>query len=318
LPKRLAIFSAFAPYHDEGAHRCGCVESVFSIGELPTMKPTDVVDAGCMEVTVQGNPDQPLLFFIHGWPDNASLWRKQFAALSGKYYCIAVTLPNFGPEPVRAGGFDFPELVAGLASTIKKYQQLNAPVMLVTHDWGAYLGYLLERAHPELIARMVALDVGGHARPGSLKESLFIIGYQWTLIFCWLIGGALPTLGNFLSRRFGRLIRVPRRQQAELKSRCNYPYFYFWRGMLVPRWKSSLLGYYRPGCPVLYLFGQAKPVMFHSERWLKIVAESGGRSTAIAGAGHWFMETHPDIVNRAIADWCQSVPGAADAANPIA
>lgn len=282
------------------------------------MKSTEAATVDCMKVTVQGNPDLPLLFFIHGWPDNASLWRKQFAALSEQFYCVAVSLPNFGPKPEQAGGYDFPALVDGLAATIKKCQQENAPVMLVTHDWGAYLGYLLERAHPELIARMVALDVGGHAKPGSFREVLFIIGYQWTLIFCWLMGGVLPLLGNVLSRALARLIRVPRRQQAELKSRCNYPYFYFWRGMLLPRWRSSLLGYYRPGCPVLYLYGQAKPVMFHSERWLKIVAESGGKSAGVAGAGHWFMETHPDVVNRSIADWCQPKRPDSAAAIPIA
>jgi len=274
--------------------------------------------ADCMDVIAQGRPDHPLLFFIHGWPDNATLWRKQFAALSEQFYCVAVTLPNFGPKPEQSGGYDFPKLVAGLAVTIRKYQQHNAPVMLVTHDWGAYLGYLLERTHPELIVRMVALDIGGHAKPGSIKDTLFIIGYQWTLILCWLIGGILPPLGNFLSRALARLIGVPRRQKAELQSRFNYSYFYFWRGMLLPRWKSSLLGYYRPGCPVLYLYGQAKPVMFHSDRWLKMVEESGGRCKGIAGAGHWFMETHPDVVNQSIADWCQPEKSGSDAVNPIA
>lgn len=269
------------------------------------MKSTEAATVDCMEVIVQGNPDLPLLFFIHGWPDNASLWRKQFAALSEQFYCVAVNLPNFSSEPDQSGGYDFPELVAGLALTIRKYQQDNAPVMLVTHDWGAYLGYLLEHNHPQLIARMVALDIGGHAKPGSLKEMLFIISYQWTLIFCWLVGGVLPPLGNVLSRLLARLIGVPRPQQKELKSYYNYPYFYFWRGMLLPRWKSSLLGYYRPNCPVLYLYGQAKPVMFHSERWLKIVTESSGRCIGIASAGHWFMETHPHVVNQAIADWCE-------------
>ncbi len=257
------------------------------------------------EVLVQGSPDLPMLFFIHGWPDNASLWRKQFAVLSEQFYCVAVTLPNFGAKPARAGGLDFPLLVAGLASTIKKHRKNDQPVTLVTHDWGAYIGYMLERVHPQLIARMVALDVGGHAKPGSLKAMLFMISYQWTLIFCWLIGGMLPPLGNILSRSLGRLIRVPSRQVAELKSRFNYPYFYFWRGMFLPRWKSSLLGYYRPTCPLLYLYGLAKPVMFHSERWLKIVAKAGGRSAGIEGAGHWFMETHPEQVNQAIADWCK-------------
>lgn len=266
-------------------------------------------DMAPLAVETAGDPAQPMLFFVHGWPDNATLWRKQMAALSGQFYCVAVNLPNFAGRKDQAGGYDFPQLVAGLAATIRRHQKNSAAVNLVTHDWGAYLGYLLQRTHPQLVARVVALDVGGHMKSATLKASLFVIGYQWTLVFCWLVGGVVPPLGNVLSRWLGRLIRVPRRQQAELRSRCNYPYFYFWRGMLLPRWKSSLLGYYQPTCPVLYLYGKRKPVMFHSERWLKIIADTGGRSEGIDGAGHWFMETHPDIVNRAITDWCQPEAG---------
>jgi pimeloyl-ACP methyl ester carboxylesterase len=260
------------------------------------------------ETGIAGDPALPMLFFMHGWPDNASLWRQQFAALSEQFYCVAVNLPNFGSGALKSGGYDFPQLVEGLAATIRQHRVSDQPVCLVTHDWGAYLGYMLQARHPELINRMVALDVGGHAKPTGFKAVSMILAYQWALIFCWLTGGILPPLGNWLSRRVGRIIRVPRRQISELRSRCNYPYFYFWRGMLLPRWKRSLLGYYKPGCPLLYLYGKRKPVMFHSERWLKIVSESGGRSEGIDGAGHWFMETHPDIVNRAIADWCRCDP----------
>lgn len=56
------------------------------------------------EYTVEGNPHGPTLFFIHGWPDEAGLWRKQVAALASDYRCVIVTLPNFGREPVKAGG----------------------------------------------------------------------------------------------------------------------------------------------------------------------------------------------------------------------
>lgn len=267
------------------------------------------------EVETAGNPAAPMLFFIHGWPDNASLWRKQFAALAEDFHCVAVNLPNFAERAEKSGGYDFPQLVQGLAATIRQQQKNGERVTLVTHDWGAYLGYLLERNHPELIARMVALDIGGHAKPGSFKEAFFIIAYQWALITCWLVGGLVPPLGNLLSRGVGKVIRVPRRQRATLRSRCNYPYFYFWRAMLLPGWKHSLLGRYRPSCPVLYLYGKRKPVMFHSERWLKIVTETRGRSVGIDGAGHWFMETHPDIVNRAIAEWSKPERLADPAAN---
>lgn len=259
-------------------------------------------DISVCEHTVEGNPAGPTLVFLHGWPDDASLWRLQVAALGARFRCVRVTLPNFGATPVRAGGFDFPELLQRLAATVRQVQPAG-PVGLVTHDWGAYLGYLLEQQHPDLVERMAALDIGGHlGRPG-LNSALFILGYQWALIAAWLVGGLIPPLGDLLSRGVGRAIKVPARQRARMRSRCNYPYFYLWRNMLLPWHRARLLHRYRPRCPVLFLWGERKPVMFHSAKWLQIVADSGGRAEGVAGAGHWLMETHAGIVNQRLAAW---------------
>jgi len=260
------------------------------------------------EFTIEGNPDGPTLVFVHGWPDNASLWRKQVEALGGDFRCVLVTLPNYGEQPVRAGGFDFPELVGGLAATIREVQA-DGGVGLVTHDWGAYIGYMLEKTEPGLITKMAALDIGGHLMPLNFKAALMIMGYQWSLVACWLLGGVIPPLGNVMSRGVGKVVRVPVRQRARLRSRFNYPYFYLWRGMFLPWKRDSLLGRYRPACPVLYLFGEAKPLMFHSDRWLQIVADSGGYAEGITGAGHWLMETHAKDVNEKLLDWFKEKKG---------
>ena len=254
------------------------------------------------ETTVSGNPAGPALFFIHGWPDNASLWREQVNALETQFRCICLTLPNFGDRTVKAGGFDFPQLIEQVVATIRA-EQAEGPVRLVTHDWGAYLGYLLDQTHPGLVGRMAAFDVGAHMGKTNLKTKLMIIGYQWALIVCWLIGGLVPPLGGWLSRGVGRVIGVPARQRSNLRSRYNYPYFYLWRGLLLPSYRGRLLHRYRPGCPLLFQYGKRKPMMFHSEKWLQIVEDSGGRAYGVEGAGHWLMESHAAEVNPQLVEW---------------
>ncbi|MEJ2384945.1 MAG: alpha/beta hydrolase [Xanthomonadales bacterium] len=248
--------------------------------------------------------------FVHGWPDDAGLWRAQVDALASDFRCILVTLPNFGARHDAPGGLDFPELTERLAATIRAAQP-DGPVGLVTHDWGAYLGYLLDQVQPGMVTRMAALDVGGHlGRPG-LKASLMVIGYQWSLIAAWLVGGLVPMLGDRMARGVGAVVRVPAPQRARIRSRFGYLYFYFWRNLLLPWKRAGLLSRYRPSGPVLYLWGARKPLMFHSPRWLEIVAASGGRAEGIAGAGHWLMESHADAVNerlRAFFD-ARSEPG---------
>ena len=251
---------------------------------------------------VAGNPDGPTLVFIHGWPDDARLWRAQVDALGARFRCVLVTLPNFGVAAEKAGGLDFPEIVDRLAATVRD-AHADGPVGLVTHDWGAYLGYLLDQAHPGLASKMAALDVGGHlGRPG-LKTALMVIGYQWSLIAAWLVGGLVPPLGDAMARGIGKVLRVPAPQRARIRSRFGYLYFYFWRNQLLPWKRSGLLRGYRPNAPLLYLWGERKPLQFHSPRWLDIVAASGGRAEGVAGAAHWLMETHADIVNARLAAW---------------
>ena len=255
-----------------------------------------------IEYIVEGNPEGHTLVFIHGWPDNAGLWRKQVAALGSDFRCVLLTLPNFGERAVKAGGFDFPDMVDQLAVTVREVQP-EAKVSLVTHDWGAYLGYLLEQAHPDLVKRMASLDVGGHVQPAGLKEPLMIMGYQWALILSWLAGGLIPPLGRLMTRGVAKVVRVPSRQRESVRSRYNYLYFYMWRALLLPWHKDKLLRRYTPQCPVLYLYGERKPLMFHSDRWVRVVKETGGKVFGVEGAGHWLMESHPEAVNAELLDW---------------
>lgn len=252
--------------------------------------------------SIEGNPAGPTLVFVHGWPDNANLWRKQVEALGARFRCVLITLPNYGRDPERRGGFDFPQVAERIAAVIRAVEP-GGKVGLVTHDWGAYIGYLVEQRYPEAIERMAAFDVGGHLRPLSPKAALMIVSYQWPLIAAWLAGGLLPPLGALMTRGVGRIVRVPSRQQAAIRSHYNYLYYYYWRNTLLPRRRRGLLLRYRPRCPVMYLYGENKPVMFHSPRWLEIVEESGGYVEGVAGAGHWLMETHAEQVNERLQDW---------------
>ena len=71
----------------------------------------------------------------------------------------------------------------------------------------------------------------------------------------------------------------------------------------LPSARRKLLGYYKPTCPILFIYGGNKPLMFHSDRWLEILEKTSGRSECIAGGAHWFMETHPEEINALIEQW---------------
>ena len=260
---------------------------------------------------IVGNAGDTVVF-VHGWPDDYRLWQQQVDALKSRFRCVLVTLPNFGELADKPGGYNFPTLVDMLDRTIERVQGDAGPVALVTHDWGAYIGYMFDQARPDKVRKMVALDIGAHVQPATMKEALFMMGYQWTLIGCWLIGGVLPPAGNWLSRKFAGALGVPQPQASRVHSRSNYPYFYLWSAVLIPWLRKNLLQRYTPQCPILFIYGGNKPLMFHSERWLKIVEQTSGRNERIEGAGHWFMESHADQINQLIGAWLDDNQGQDD------
>ena len=262
---------------------------------------TTSADEGDLAVTVEGLESGLTVVFVHGWPDDRTMWRNQVETLKTRYRCAAVTLPNFGDTASASGGCDFPAIVDRLHRTIEKVE--SDRVVLVTHDWGAYIGYLYEKKYPQSLESMIAMDVGGHFEPGTLRDIAMFVSYQWTLIALWLVGGLLPNFGTWLTRKFAALLQVPQRQASTLRSRCNYPYFYYWRSLVLPWARRRLLGVYCPRCPVLFIYGGKKPLMFHTDHWLDVVKQTGGKNACIEDGAHWFMEQQSDQTNELLNDW---------------
>ena len=251
---------------------------------------------------IRGNEHGETLVCIHGWPDDASLWKHQLATLETEYRCVLITLPNFGDAPYEQGGCSIPQLMKRLERTIDKIES-KEQILFLAHDWGAILAYLYEKNNPQRVRSMVVMDVGGRWIP-SPREVISIVFYQWTLIGCWFVGGVHPKLGTDLARRFTRKLGAPEDHVELIESKSIYIYFYFWRMSLFPFLSLRyLLTTYEPQCPVLFLYGEKKPIRFHSQLWFDILDRCSGRSVGFKNGDHWFMDTHFEQVNPMIMEW---------------
>src|ERR671925_1268282 len=112
---------------------------------------------GDVEVIVEGTGPEAIVM-IHGWPDTYRLWDAQVEALKGSYRCVRFTLPGFAPAaPKRAYSF------AELLETLRRVVEETCPgqrVILLLHDWGCFFGYQFAMRHPELVERVVGVDIG--------------------------------------------------------------------------------------------------------------------------------------------------------------
>ncbi len=228
---------------------------------------------------VDGPEAAETLVFLQGWPDDATLWDPQVAALSGRFRCVRTTLPNFDGTKTTRWGPSTAEIVDALVAMIEEAAP-GEKVTLVAHDWGAYWAYRLYAQRPDLVRRFAALDIGAHVE-ASAKAAIGGVSYQGWLILAFLFGGPI---GDWMTRSLAKLIGAPL-DRAQINSGMNYPYRNAWRdigrGEGMPESADEW-----PRGPVLFVYGKEKPFPFHSKEWLAHVERGGGTIVELP-CGHW-------------------------------
>ena len=242
----------------------------------------------------------PPVVMVHGYPDTHRLWDATVGALKDRYRCIRFTLPGF--DLSREGrAYSLDEVI----ETIRRVVVEAAPgekVNLLAHDWGCVFGYQFAMRHPQLVDRVMGIDIGGdagsrqHRKELGAKGFLQIFAYQMWLAIAWRIGGKL---GTTMSRRMARTMRCPTDPQG-IGVQMNYPYALRWLGVA-----GGLKGVktFEPVGPMLYIYGERKPFLFHSRDWIERLAARPGSRVIAMPTGHWIMVQRPREFNDAVGAW---------------
>ena len=129
-----------------------------------------------------GQPGQPLVVFLHGFPEAWFAWERQLLALGVDHYAIAPDLRGINRSDKPAALRDYRAQraasdVVALAASLG-YREFA----LVGHDWGAAIAYALAIAHPQRVRRLAILN-GVHpavfarelaAAPAQVAASAYI------------------------------------------------------------------------------------------------------------------------------------------------
>ncbi|HEY8763172.1 MAG TPA: alpha/beta fold hydrolase [Solirubrobacteraceae bacterium] len=162
------------------------------------------VNAGGVTLHVAEAGEGPPLLLLHGWPQHWWCWRHLIPRLAPHYRILAPDLRGWGFSDAPPGDYAKATFAADIVALLDA-EGLER-VRVISHDWGAFVSFLLALEHPERIERLVALDIippwpaAARPHPGLLR----ILAYQVPL--------ATPGLGPRVmtsSTRFVRtLIRV--------------------------------------------------------------------------------------------------------------
>lgn len=251
-----------------------------------------------IDVFIEGEGPHAVVM-IHGWPDTYHLWDGLTNVLKQQYRCVRFTLPGFDlAQPARATSLEqTTELINAIVDAVSPTQ----PVTLVLHDWGCVFGYEFAACHPQRVARIVGVDVGdynsgAYSRSLSVKSKLLAFAYQLWLAVAWKVGG---TLGNRMTRWMARMAGC-RAEQSAIGWQMNYPYAMTWFGLLGGFRGAAKVAH---ECPMLYIYGEDKPFMFHSARWTERISARPDCAVQSFKTGHWVMTQQPEAFSRCVESW---------------
>jgi pimeloyl-ACP methyl ester carboxylesterase len=151
---------------------------------------TTVVNGFRMHYVVAGS-GYPLVF-LHGWPQTWFEWRKVIPPLAEHFTVLAPDLRGLGDSGRPLTGYDKRTLASDVYELVRLlgFSQIG----LVGHDWGGLVAYFLAYDHPEMVERLMILDmIPGLARKGE-KIDLRFAQRLWHVFF----HGGMPDLAERL------------------------------------------------------------------------------------------------------------------------
>ncbi len=277
------------------------------------------------EVAAMGAGDR-LALCLHGFPEHAYSWRFQMPLLARLGYRVwAPNLRGYGStdSPREVAAYKTRTLVEDVAALIKASGAKET--LLMAHDWGGALAWSLALLQPQLIRRLIVLNLPHPAcfarelrRPVQFARSWYMFFFQ------------LPWLPEFiLGRRQGRatseLIRKTSRDPSRFPDEALEIYR---RNAARPGGLTAMINWYRAALrngglgrlrstglpriatPTLFLWGDADTAL--STRTTRGTEDHVTDLTfrVFPGVSHWIQQEAPEAVNAMIEAWLtgQRVP----------
>lgn len=248
------------------------------------------------------------VLLLHGWPDSSAMWRHQIAPLvAAGYRVVAPDLRGFGAseKPPEKASYRIDTILADALGVLDALGIERTHV--VSHDWGAMVGWGLAMFAPGRVWRHVALSVG---HPNNWRDvPIEQREMSWYMLLFQFEGVAEEALRADNWKLFRQLcrdhpevdtwIRDAERPGA-LTAGLNWyranmdPTEPTLQAMDFPDVTVPTLGVWSSG---EHYCGEAQ--LRDSERFVK----AEWRYERIEGASHWIPLDAPESVTRLILEW---------------
>ena len=125
-----------------------------------------------LDCRLSGQAGQPVMIFLHGFPEAAFVWDPLLAHFSqAGYFCIAPNLRGFAgsSSPADVAAYRAKHLVQDMAALKTQVSPSQPLAALVAHDWGGAVAWNLANQQPELLEDLVIIN---SPHPGTFLREL--------------------------------------------------------------------------------------------------------------------------------------------------
>jgi pimeloyl-ACP methyl ester carboxylesterase len=262
-----------------------------------------------------------LVILLHGFPEFWYSWRHQLPVLGRQYHVVAPDLRgyNLSDKPARIEDYRIEVLVEDIVGLIRYFG--NDQAAIVAHDWGAGIAWALAQRHPELVSRLVAMQV---PPPGAWREnfSLRQLGKSWYMFFF-----QLPRLPErwASANDFAMVTRMYKETSVRNSAFTDADIAVYKEALRRPGALTAGLNYYRANVfkslfrggvetpddgrirvPTLFIYGeQDKAIIPETVRGLDRFIDAPYRELRIRDSGHWVQNEAVEEVNGALLEFLE-------------
>ncbi|XP_023677689.1 epoxide hydrolase 3 [Paramormyrops kingsleyae] len=266
----------------------------------------------------KGDNKNPLMLFLHGFPENWYSWRYQMCEFSAQYHTVAIDLRGCGDSaaPCRPEDYALEKLLDDIRDTISSLGHTSC--VLVGHDWGGMLAWYFALERPDMVQRLIIMNAPHPAswldavlrRPSQLLQAGHVCFFQLPLLpeIALSVEDFKLVRSLFCGRRLGIRNRARQLTAEQLEG-------YLYR-LSQPGGLTAPLHYYRALLSnSLYKHQDAQVacmLIWGEDDGLLVEGRSGGgRPYARAAAtvhmiphcSHWVQQDQPEVVNKLMSDF---------------
>ncbi|MEL7503423.1 MAG: alpha/beta hydrolase [Cyanobacteria bacterium J06554_6] len=252
----------------------------------------------------------PLMLFLHGFPEFWYSWRHQIRAFAQDYTVVALDLRGYNDseKPKDMAAYAMSALVEDVAGTIRALG--DGRCILVGHDWGGAIAWSVAYAHPEMLSRLIVMNL---PHPAKFAEGLRT---PQQLLRSWYIGlFQLPLLPELLLQAgdYAAIRAAFRAQAVNPNAFTDADLDAYAAAAAKPGALTAMLNYYRNllpsggllnrtweklDIPTLLIWGEndaalGKELTDGTEQYVSDLT-----LRYIPNCSHWVQQEQPELVNQ--------------------